>query len=157
MGIDLLVPETAVIVAGMLLQLPEKRVEHLGIARLAGTLGDDEERAAGANMIEVVLLFLVGNDRSVGPHDGVIVAQGIVVEIGTPVSIGGIDHGQQFQTGSIIPFDLALGNAIERRGRRMTGDFALDHPYGQRLVPVEERPAPRAGNGERQQCEACEE
>ena len=74
MRIDLFVPEATVIVARMLLQLHEQCVEHGMETRLARPLGNREQRTPRANMVEVVIARLVGNNRVVGPHDGVIIA-----------------------------------------------------------------------------------
>ena len=146
-----LVPKSPVVVAGMLLQLTEKRVENLGVTCLARTLGQDEKGSAGADMVEIVLLFLVGQHRRVGPHDGIVIAPGILVEIGAVVSVGRVDHGQQFKPCRVVPLDFAWGDSVERRGRRVAGDFAFGHPHGQRYGRIEQAAASRAGSSGKQQ------
>ena len=151
MRIDLLVPESAVVVAGLLPQLREERVERCFIAHVARTVVQREQRTPRTNVVEIVFRLLVGQHAPVGLHDGVVIAQRIVEEIGTVVRLARVHHGQQFESRGVVPLDFAGGDAVERHGRGVAGDLALDHADGKRRGGIVEVSARGAGGGQHAQ------
>ena len=150
--VDLLVPEAAVGIARLLLQLHEERIQHLPVTRLARAVVELEERTPRADVVEVVLRLAVGQHLAVRPHDRVVVAVRIADQLRSIVGRTRIADRQQFQSRGVVPLHLPGGDSVEGRRRRIAGDFALRHPQSQRFAGVVQRPARGTrgrGNGTR--------
>ena len=127
--INLFVPETALGIAGLGLQLAVQLFYRLEIFLFRIAFNQFEQGPAGADMVQGIIGFLVpaaNGTRRI--DDGLVPVPDIFPYREEFIHIGAIQEGLQFQARGIIPFQSAL-QAVQFSGRRTTLQFGLHRPH----------------------------
>ena len=130
--IDLLMPETSVLVPGLPVELGTNQVQSFLILRVFRLLVDAEQDLARIDAVEAVFLYLVLLDGAVGIDHGIGIRQGIIEKLRVAITVVHIEHRSQFQPMTIVPLQSRLEIKHPRFG--IPNHFRLCHTHRPRLL-----------------------
>ena len=114
--INLLVPETAIGITRMRIQLTAQQIQCFLVFLVLSLLINTEKHLAGIQTVNIIFLQFISFDRAILMNHCISISHSIIKKLFITVCIIYIQHSLKFQTMTVIPLQTGLKIQLPRFG-----------------------------------------